>query len=182
VSSQPPRTHFDLFGLQPVFDLSQADLDDRFRRYQSAVHPDRYAGGSDAERRLALHLAANGNEAHRVLADPTNRAAYLCEINQAPIDAERNTAMPADFLVRQMTWREAIDEIRELARQGADVAATAAGDLGKQLRGEKDRTLAQVRELIDERRDYSQAALLVRELMFFDKLQSELRQVLRRPA
>lgn len=182
VSSQPSKTHFDLFGLQPVFDLSQAELDTRFRRYQSAVHPDRYAGGSNAERRLALHLAANGNEAYRVLADPTSRAAYLCELNQAPIDAERNTAMPADFLARQMTWRESIDDIRDLARQGADVAAGAAAVLNKQLRDEKDQTLARVRELIDERHDYPQAALLVRELMFFDKLQSELRQVLRRPA
>ena len=168
MSAARPRTHFELFGLQPVFDLHQADLDDRFRRYQAAVHPDRFAGGSDAERRLALQLAANGNEAYRVLSDETSRAAYLCELHDAPIDAERNTAMPADFLVRQLEWREAIDEPRS--------------EFQRRLEAERDRTLGQVRELIDERHDYVEAATLVRQLMFYDKLQSELRLVLRRQA
>jgi molecular chaperone HscB len=176
VSSAPSKTHFELFGLQPVFDVPQPDLDDRFRRYQAAVHPDRYAGGSDAERRLALHLAANGNEAYRVLSDPTSRAAYLCEINQAPIDAERNTAMPADFLMHQLEWREAIEAARDQAEKGV------TAELAARLAGERNRTLAQVRELIDERRDFVGAATLVRQLMFFDKLQSELRQVMRRQA
>ena len=176
MSAAQPRTHFELFGLQPAFDLPQADLDDRFRRYQAAVHPDRYAGGSDAERRLALHLAANGNEAYRVLSDPTSRAAYLCEINAAPIDAERNTAMPADFLMRQLEWREAIDEVRE------EAGREAALELAAQLDAERNRTLGQVRELIDDRQEFREAATLVRQLMFYDKLQSELRQVLRRQA
>jgi molecular chaperone HscB len=176
VSAASPRTHFELFGLQPDFDLVQADLDDRFRRYQAAVHPDRYAGGSDAERRLALHLAANGNEAYRILSEPTSRAAYLCEINGAPIDAERNTAMPADFLMRQLEWREAIDEVRESAGR------KPALDLAARVDAERSRTLEQVRESIDDRKDYVQAATLVRQLMFYDKLQSELRQVLRRQA
>jgi molecular chaperone HscB len=174
VSSAPARTHFELFGLQPVFDLPQPDLDDRFRRYQAAVHPDRYAGGSDAERRLALHLAANGNEAYRVLSNATSRAAYLCELNHAPIDAERNTSMPGDFLVRQLEWRESIEEVREGGNRDAAQALAA------RLADERSRTLAEVRDLIDVQQDFPKAAMLVRQLMFYDKLQSELRQVLRR--
>lgn len=176
MSAARPRTHFELFGLQPVFDLPQADLDDRFRRFQAAVHPDRYAGGSDAERRLALHLAANGNEAYRVLSDPTSRAAYLCELNDAPIDAERNTSMPADFLMCQLEWREAIDGVREAADRQPVLELTA------RLEVERAQTLERVRELIDQRRDHAGAAALVRQLMFYDKLHSELRQVLRRQA
>jgi molecular chaperone HscB len=123
-----------------------------------------------------LHLAANGNDAYRVLSDPTSRAAYLCEINGAPIDAERNTAMPPDFLMRQMEWREAIDEVREQADP------RPARELGARLDAERSQTLGQVRELLDERRSFVEAATLVRQLMFYDKLQSELRQVLRRQA
>jgi molecular chaperone HscB len=176
VSSQrsQPKTHFELFGLEPVFDLPQAELDDRFRRYQAAVHPDRHAGGSDTQRRLALQFAANGNEAYRILSDATSRGAYLCELHGAPIDAERNTAMPADFLMQQMAWREAIDEVRGL---DGDVAASG---LGARLGAERDLTLARLKDLIDGERDFPQAAMQVRRLMFYDKLQSELRQVLRR--
>ena len=116
------------------------------------------------------------NEAYRVLSDETSRAAYLCELHDAPIDAERNTAMPADFLVRQLEWREAIDEVRD------SDAREPALELAARLEAERDRTLGQVRELIDERHDYVEAATLVRQLMFYDKLQSELRLVLRRQA
>src|SRR5690606_14978697 len=127
-------------------------------------------------RLLALHLAANGNEAYRVLSDPTSRAAYLCEINDAPIDAERNTAMPAEFLTQQMEGREAIDEVREQADRQPAV------ELAARLDAERRQTVARVRELIDEQRDFPEAATMVRQLMFYDKLHSELRQVLRRQA
>jgi len=168
------QSHFERFGLPERFELDQAALDERFRRYQAAVHPDRHAGGSDAERRLALRLAADGNEAHRTLADPTRRAAYLCELHGAPIDAERNTAMPPGFLIRQMEWREAIDAVRD--------QPAAATELAVRLAAERDRALTRLLGLLDVEHDYASAAQAVRQLMFFDKLQAELRLVFRRPA
>ena len=50
------------------------------------------------------------NEAYQRLKDPLKRAAYLCELNAAPVNAENNTAMPTEFLMQQMDWREALDE------------------------------------------------------------------------
>ena len=41
------------------------------------------------------------------LKDPLLRASYLCERRGVAIDAERNTAMPREFLQQQMAWREA---------------------------------------------------------------------------
>ncbi|MGE3926849.1 MAG: Fe-S protein assembly co-chaperone HscB [Lautropia sp.] len=168
------RSHFELFGLPETFAIDQAELDSRFRRYQAAVHPDRYAAGSDAERRLALQLAANGNEAYRTLSDPMRRAAYLCERHGVAIDAERNTAMPADFLVAQIEWREAIDDVRGKPR-------AAALALGAQLAAERDAVIGRIGAQLDDARDYAAAAAGVRRLMFFDRLQAELREVLRRP-
>ena len=47
------RNHFELFGL-PARSASITDaLDAAYRTLQAEVHPDRLAGGSDAERRLA---------------------------------------------------------------------------------------------------------------------------------
>ena len=43
-------------------------------------------------------------------AGPDQARAYLCEINGVALDAENNAAMPADFLMQQMAWREALDE------------------------------------------------------------------------
>ena len=95
----PDRSLFSLLGLPERFAIDQADLDARLHRFQAVVHPDRHVAGSDHDRRLALQLAAQGNEAHRVLSDPCQRAAYLCERHGASVDAERNTAMPPAFLV-----------------------------------------------------------------------------------
>ena len=55
------------------------------------------------------------NEAYQRLKDPLKRAAYLCELHGAPIEAENNTAMPAEFLMQQMEWREALDDARDEA-------------------------------------------------------------------
>ena len=42
------RNYFDLFGLAPAFRVDGALLDQAYRQLQTEVHPDRYAGGSDA--------------------------------------------------------------------------------------------------------------------------------------
>jgi molecular chaperone HscB len=102
--------HFALFGLEPRFTLDTEALSGAWRRLQALVHPDRYAGGGDAQARVAMQWSTLVNTAYRTLLDPLARAGYLCELRGVPIDAERNTAMPVDFLDEQMQWREELDE------------------------------------------------------------------------
>lgn len=167
------RSLFALLGLPERFALDEAELEARHHRFQAVVHPDRHVAGSDHDRRLALQLAAQGNEAFRVLSDPCQRAGYLCERHGAPVDAERNTAMPAAFLVEQMSWREDIDEVR-------DMGDPAAGHrLQARLEAERGRIIGQIADLIDGQGDYTAAALQVRQLMFFDRLRSNLADVIR---
>ena len=67
------RNYFDLFGLAPAFRFDSAVLDRAFRELQTEVHPDRFAGGSDAQKRLALQSSARVNEAYRALKEPVRR-------------------------------------------------------------------------------------------------------------
>lgn len=169
----PDRSLFALLGLPERFALDEADLEARHHRFQAVVHPDRHVSGSDHDRRLALQLAAQGNEAYRVLSDPCQRAAYLCERHGAPVDAERNTAMPAAFLVEQMSWREDIDEVR-------DMGDPAAGHrLQARLEDERGRIIGEIARLIDTDGDYAGAAMQVRQLMFFERLRTSLADVIR---
>jgi molecular chaperone HscB len=48
-----------------------------------------------AAQRVAMQWSVRINEAYQRLKDPLRRAAYLCELRGAPIQAESNTAMPA---------------------------------------------------------------------------------------
>lgn len=156
---------FTLFGLPQTQALDRPLLDARRRELQARVHPDRFASDDAAAQRLAMQWAVRVNEAYQRLKDPLSRAAYLCELRGVPVQAERNTAMPAAFLRQQMQWREALEE----AATAADVAA-----LDEQVeRDEADmqRTLA---ALLDTQQDTAAAAAQVRALMFVARFRQDI--------
>ncbi len=147
---------FTLFGLPEGFVLDAPLLDQRWRELQREVHPDRFAAEGAAAQRVAMQWAVRVNQGYQRLKDPLKRAAYLCERRGVSIDAERNTAMPTDFLVQQMAWREALDEaedeaaVQALAEQVAQHEAAALGQLGHSLdqQGDTDAAAAQLRALM----------------------------------
>lgn len=173
------QDHFSLFGLQARFSIDVEALTQSWRRLQAAVHPDRFAGAGAAERRLAMQWSTHVNTAYRTLLDPQARAAYLCELRGVPIDAERNTAMPADFLMQQLQWREELDEARRADDTGAMQAlATVVGQA-------REQALSRLAALLDPKGDSPatvawqdqatlEAATLVRVLMFLDKFRQSL--------
>ena len=156
---------FALFELPRRFAQDRAELDTRWRRLQASAHPDRFASQGAAAQRVAMQWSVRINEAYRRLRDPMARAAYLCELHGVPIDAERNTAMPAEFLRQQMTWREALDD----ADSEGDLAA-----LAEQVRAAEAQLLTQAGSQLDDALDPSSAALTVRALMFVARLRSEI--------
>lgn len=165
------RSHFELLGLPERFELDPTVLQQAYRRVQAAVHPDRHAAAGATERRIAMQLATRANEAYRTLSDPGRRAAYLCERHGAPIRAESNTAMPAAFLMQQMSWRETLDEAREMR----DRAALAG--LSDALCDHRARLLAEIGAAIDRDHDYPRAADAVRRWMFVDRFGAEVASV-----
>ncbi len=156
---------FTLFGLAPRFALDRAALDQRWRALQAEVHPDRFAAEGAAAQRIAMQWAVRVNEAYRRLKAPLSRAAYLCELRGQPVRAEDNTAMPADFLMQQMAWREALDE-------AADPAAVEA--LEAEVRADEQRRLAALGVAFDETGDTEAAARQVRALMFVARFREDL--------
>ncbi|MGY0195991.1 Fe-S protein assembly co-chaperone HscB [Leptothrix sp. BB-4] len=156
---------FTLFDLPRRQALDVAELDARWKALQGEVHPDRFAAQGAAAQRVSMQWAVRVNEAYRRLKQPLSRAAYLCELNGAPIEAENNTAMPADFLMRQMAWREALDEAATLA----DVEA-----LADEVAAEERRLHASLVDLIDQHADWPAAAARVRALMFVARFAADV--------
>lgn len=156
---------FTLLGLPQAFGLERSLLDERWRQLQAQVHPDKFAAEGGAAQRVAMQWAVRVNEAHARLKDPLSRAEYLCELRGAPINAEHNTAMPAAFLMQQMSWREALDEARSLA----DVQA-----LDDDIAAQQAQLLARVGQLLDEQHDAAAAAEQVRALMFVRRFRSDI--------
>jgi molecular chaperone HscB len=156
---------FTLFGLAPRQALDRAELDARRRELQAQVHPDRFAAEGASAQRLAMQWAVRVNEAYQRLKHPLSRAAYLCELRGVAIDAQRNTAMPAAFLMQQMEWREALDE----AADGAAVARLDA-DVARDERA----MLEELATVLDTRGDTAAAAAQVRALMFVARLRQDI--------
>lgn len=160
--------HFALFGLTPAFRLDGSALDKRFREIQARVHPDRYAHAGESERRVSLQWATRVNEAYQILKNPLSRARYLLDLAGMSLDSENNTAMPPEFLMEQMEWREAVAEARQ-AREYAELE-----QLHHRVRQRMALRYEQLAELLDDRKDYVMAADRVRRLMFLEKLLAEI--------
>ncbi len=161
------QNHFDLFQLPARFEIDMGALDAAFRDVQGRVHPDRFVNASDAEKRVAMQWATRANEAYQTLKNPQKRAQYLCELHGVDLQTESNTAMPMDFLMQQMEWREALGEARAAKDAGA------LDGLDAQVKGERRDMLAQVGKQLDAG-DYGRAAQGVRALMFLDKFGDEV--------
>ena len=159
--------YFQLFGLPSQFALDSDALDATWRRLAAQVHPDRYATAGAAERRVAMQWASTINDAYRVLKSPIDRARYLCERAGCDLQTENNTRMDGEFLMRQMEWREQLDEARQAA------SAPQVDALAQDIHASRRDIESAVADLIDEQHDYQTAAAKVREWMFIEKLLDE---------
>ena len=156
---------FELSGVPQRCAQGRNVLDARWKELQREAHPDRFAAQGAAAQRIAMQWSVRINEAYQRLKDPMRRAAYLCELHGAPIQAEDNTAMPTAFLIQQMEWRESLEE----ARSAAELDALDEGV--QQARGE---ALALCGQLLDQQADYAGAARQVRALMFIARFADDI--------
>ena len=162
------RNHFDLLGLPVGFAVDAARLERGYRDLQSQVHPDRFAASPESERRVAMQWAARANEAYRTLRDPVARARYLLQLRGYDTEEETNTAMPPDFLMQQMEWRE------EVAQARAASDATELKKLRSALDGARSEMLLQHERALDADNNFDAGCSLVRKLRFLDKLDREI--------
>ena len=161
--SQAPNlaaNDFALFQLPQQYAIDLPSLEQSWKALQRQAHPDMHAQADASAQRLAMQWSVRINEAYQRLKNPVKRAAYLCELLGVPIAAETNTAMPAEFLVQQITWREALD------------SADSPGEIHlllSEVKAYRDSLLAECERFLDDVSDTQRAAVSVRALMFVDR-------------
>jgi len=158
-------TDFELFGIPAQFAQDRALLDAKWKDLQREAHPDKFVAQGAAAQRVAMQWSVRINEAYQRLKDPLKRATYLCEINGAPVNAENNTAMPTDFLMQQMAWREALDDAKTVEKM--DKIAVQSNEYARV-------TLSKIEHLIDGKENFIAAVEQVRALMFVERFQAEV--------
>ena len=167
---------FELFGLPAAFELDRSQIDLQWKSLQREAHPDRFASEGAAAQRIAMQWSVRINEAYNRLKDPLKRAAYLCELNGAAVNAENNTNMPSAFLMEQMEWREALDDCKAL--KANDAKDEALEKLLDEVDGSHAQALKQIAKLIDVEHNFPAAVGQVRALMFIEKFAQEVQHQL----
>ena len=156
---------FELFGLAQKFSQDRAAIDARWKDLQREAHPDKFAAQGASAQRIAMQWSVRINEAYQRLKDPLKRAAYLCELNGAAVNAENNTAMPASFLMQQIEWREALDEAKTVENLH-EIALQTNEFMREQL--------LKIERAADIKNDFTKAVEYVRSLMFVERFAQEV--------
>lgn len=164
--------YFRLFNLPERFALDRNALDVAYRALAARVHPDKFANASEAERRAAVQWTTAANEGYAALKSPIKRATHLLTLAGHDIGAHSNTAMPREFLVQQMEWRELLAEAR------ATKDETALNALEKAVNAMHRDKLQELEQLIDQEANHGAAVAVVRELLFIEKFKEEVAHAL----
>jgi molecular chaperone HscB len=158
--------YFALFQLKPQFKIDRQALESAYLTVQQKVHPDMHAQASDSDKRVSMQLSALANSAYRTLMNPIQRGLYMCGRNGVDPQLETNTAMPAQFLMQQMEWRETLDDVRD--------QPSKLDELHKEVEQTRANLLKEVETSIDGANDFELAAKQLRALLFIDKFSAEL--------
>lgn len=122
---------FAVLGLPARFALDAATLEARVRDLQRALHPDKHAQGTPAERRASLSRAVSVNEAYRALRDELTRGAALLRMRGRDVKETGGAVDPA-FLMEIMELRETLGEAR--AARAIDRVRRLADEVSASLR------------------------------------------------
>lgn len=166
--------YFELFKFSPAFDIDTAVLAERYRELQRAVHPDKFAHDTEQQKLLSVQRTAQVNDGYQTLKDPIRRAEHLLSLRGIDLSHETTTVKDTVFLMQQMEWREALEDIRhstdpqesidELYQSFAEYRVKLTHMLTAQLNSSKDE-------------DALLAADQVRKLKFMAKLHDELTRI-----
>jgi molecular chaperone HscB len=161
-----PKDYFELFQLEPKFDVDIDDLGERFRTLQRRFHPDRYSSGSAAEQRLAAQVSADINAGYQALKDPIARAGHMLELQACDLRTLERQPVSGDFLMQQMHFREAVELLDPSDDEGKSKLAAEAKAL-------MTAELLSFQKAI-EKRDYELAGFAWVHLLYLQKLNKEV--------
>ncbi len=118
--------YFELYDLQPSFQIDNALVKKKFYELSKRYHPDFYVNESDEKQAEILELSTLNNKAYQVLSDPLKRIEYILSLNNMLAEGDKYV-LPQDFLMDMMDVNEALMEME------FDHDAVRLADLSRQI-------------------------------------------------
>ncbi len=165
------QTYFELFGINPVFEIDYSHLHAEQLRLQAAYHPDRFVSATERDKRISVQVASWVNQAYETLQDPVKRSRYLLEINGADIPDDSATTSDSEFLMEQIELREQL----ESCRHGED-GLQRSSEIEVILQRRADE-LAREFTAHFEIAEFGKAVLISQKMQFIQRIQQQLSEL-----
>ncbi len=164
------QNFFTLLNLPEAFVVDLKKLDQHYQAIQKEIHPDRFASLSDETKMESVKKTAQVNDAYQTLKSPIRRAEYLLHLYGFDINDEKYTAVPQDFLLQQMEWREELEthnKNKEALEKLASVVAI-----------KKKQKIDLLPTYFDKKNNLPEAIKITRELNFIEKIEQHISDAL----
>lgn len=165
------QNYFEIFSFDISTQIDIAQLNQKNRELQQRVHPDRFANGTEAQKREAMQKTSLINQAYNTLKNPVLRLQYMLGLQGLDMNAETDTSMDGAFLMEQMELREVIADVRSQE----DPLATLE-KLSKELKQKSTSLIAEFDAQFN-RRAFDKAREVVRKLQFINKAHNEVNEL-----
>ncbi|MCC2614946.1 co-chaperone HscB [Aestuariibacter halophilus] len=161
---------FSLYQLPEQFDIDLEQLNKAHKTLVKLTHPDRFATASERERLMAVQKNAQVNDGYSVLKSPVSRAEHLLSLRGVELRHEQQTMQDTAFLMQQMEWREALED---MASAPDEQQLTA---LDAELVGHINDHMTNMKMALDKNSDdgNQRGADEIRKLKFMLKLRAEI--------
>jgi molecular chaperone HscB len=161
---------FTLLQLPETFVIDLKKLDQNYQNLQKEIHPDRFASLADEEKIASIKKTAEVNDAYQTLKSPIRRAEYLLHLYGIDIHDEKYNAVPQNFLMQQMEWREEL----ETHKQNKE----ALENLASKIQRNKNEIMSQLPEFFQNKSNLNNAIKVTRELNFIEKIEQHINDAL----
>jgi molecular chaperone HscB len=161
------QNYFELFDLKKSFNVDENALLRAYQREISRFHPDKFLTSTESEQLQALQNTALINSAYSALKSPLNRAEYILNMEGINPFDEKDTSMDSNFLISQIELREDLEFIK---KQKDSLALDDFIDRIKSFI--KDNVLS-ISDAFTNLWDLKLATMLVRELKFYEQLNTD---------
>ena len=164
------QNFFTLLNLPEAFVVDLKKLDQHYQAIQKEIHPDRFASLNDETKMESIKKTAQVNDAYQTLKSSIRRAEYLLHLYGFDINDEKYTAVPQDFLLQQMEWREELEthtKNKEALEKLASVVAI-----------KKKQKINLLPTYFDKKNNLPEAIKITRELNFIEKIEQHISDAL----
>jgi len=164
------QNFFTLLNLPEAFVVDLKKLDQHYQAIQKEIHPDCFASLNDETKMESVKKTAQVNDAYQTLKSSIRRAEYLLHLYGFDINDEKYTALPQDFLLQQMEWREELEthhKNKEALEKLASVVAI-----------KKKQKINLLPTYFDKKNNLPEAIKITRELNFIEKIEQHISDAL----